>query len=108
MGLLGVILQRMELTLGWVSMFMGNAIGSAVVPLWNMLMWKDANAIGAIAGAWGGMIMALATWMIYAQAQSGEITVDSLGQLEPNLAGNLVAICSSGIIHALLSLAQPQ
>merc|ERR1719399_684322 len=52
--------------------------------------------------------MALATWMIYAQAQSGEVTVDSLGQLEPNLAGNLVAILSSGLIHAALSLAMPQ
>lgn len=108
MGLLSVILHQMGLNLGWVYMFMGNAIGSAVVPLWNMLMWKDANAIGAVVGAWGGMVLALATWMIYAQAQSGKITVDSLGQLEPNLAGNLVAICSSGIIHMLLSLAKPQ
>lgn len=54
------------------------------------------------------MIMALVTWLIYAQAQSGEITVDSLGQLEPNLAGNLVATCSSGIIHAVFSLVKPQ
>jgi len=108
MGLLSVILHRMGLNLGWVYMFMGNAIGSAVVPLWNLLMWKDANAMGAIVGAWGGMVMAIMTWLIYAQAQSGEITVDSLGQLEPNLAGNLVAICSSGIIHVLFSLAKPQ
>jgi len=108
MGLLSVILHRMGLNLGWVYMFMGNAIGSAVVPLWNLLMWKDANAMGAIVGAWGGMVMAIMTWLLYAQAQSGEITVDSLGQLEPNLAGNLVAICSSGIIHVLFSLAKPQ
>mmetsp|Transcript_39763 Transcript_39763/g.69117 ORF Transcript_39763/g.69117 Transcript_39763/m.69117 type:complete len:674 (-) Transcript_39763:79-2100(-) len=108
MGILSVILRHMELNLGWVYMFMGNAIGSAVVPLWNLLMWKDANAMGAIAGAWIGMICALATWLIYAQAQSGEISVDALGQLEPNLAGNLVAICLSGIIHAICSLIKPQ
>jgi urea-proton symporter len=108
MGLLSVGLNAIGLNLGWVYMFMGNVIGSAVIPLWNMLMWKDANAIGAIAGAWGGMILALSTWLIYAQAQSGEITVDSLGELEPNLAGNLVAIFSSGIIHVVLSLAKPQ
>jgi len=108
MGVLSVALNYMGLNLGWVYMFMGNAIGSAVIPLWNMLMWKDANAIGAILGAWVGMISALLTWLIYAQAQSGEISVDSLGQLEPNLAGNLVAICSSGIIHAVFSLAKPQ
>jgi len=103
-----VILHRMGLNLGWVYMFMGNAIGSAVVPLWNLLMWKDANAVGAIVAAWGGMVLALGTWIIYALAQSGEISVASLGQLEPNLAGNLVAICSSGIIHYLFSISKPQ
>jgi Na+/proline symporter len=108
MGVLSVALHYMGLNLGWVYMFMGNAIGSAVVPLWNLLMWKDANAAGAIAGAWGGMILALLTWIIYASAQSGEVTVDSLGKLEPNLAGNLVAICSSGLIHVVFSLIAPQ
>jgi hypothetical protein len=108
MGILSVILERMGLNLGWVYMFMGNAIGSAVVPLWNLLTWKDANAIGAIAGAWGGMILALTTWLIYARVQSGEISVDSLGQLEPNLAGNLTAILSSMLIHIFASAASPQ
>lgn len=44
MGGLGVALNYMGLNLGWVYQFMGNAIGSAVVPLWNLLMWKKANA----------------------------------------------------------------
>jgi len=108
MGGLAVALNYMKLNLGWVYMFMGNAIGSAVVPLWNLLMWKDANATGAIAGAFGGQIMALGTWMVWASVQSGEVSVDSLGQLEPNLAGNLVAICSSGAIHVCMSLMNPQ
>lgn len=108
MGGLSVALHYIGLNLGWVYMFMGNAIGSAVVPLWNMLMWKDANATGAIIGAWGGMILAISTWLVYAKLQSGEVSVESLGQLEPNLAGNLVAICSSGIIHLVFSLLKPQ
>jgi len=108
MGVLSVALHYMGLNLGWVYMFMGTAIGSAVVPLWNLLMWKDANAIGAVVGAWGGMLLALCTWLIVASAQSGEITVDTLGKLEPNLAGNIVAIVSSGLIHVVFSLAKPQ
>jgi len=76
--------------------------------LWNMLMWKDANAIGAVAGVWGGMVLALITWIVVTSSQSGEITVDTLGKLEPNLAGNLVAIISSGLIHVVVSLAKPQ
>jgi len=108
MGGLSVALHGMGLNLGWVYQFMGTAIGSAVVPLWNMLMWKDANAIGAVVGVWSGLILAMITWIAVTAAQFDEITVDNLGALEPNLAGNLVAILSSGLIHVLFSLAKPQ
>jgi len=108
MGALGVALNGMGLNLGWVYQFMGNAIGSAVVPLWNMLMWKDANATGAVVAAWGGMVLALATWLIVCQAEFGEITIDNLGTLNPNLGGNIVALCSSALIHVAFSLASPQ
>jgi len=108
MGALGVALNHMGLNLGWVYQFMGNAIGSAVVPLWNVLMWKDANATGAVVAAWGGMVLALATWLIICQVEFGEITVDNLGTLNPNLGGNIVALGSSALIHAGFSLASPQ
>jgi Na+/proline symporter len=108
MGTLGVILNHVGLNLGWVYQFMGNAIGSAVFPLWNMLMWKDANAIGAVVAAWGGMVLAITTWLTVCQVEFGEITVDNLGTLNPNLGGNIVALASSGIIHAVFSLIWPQ
>jgi len=109
MGALSVLLHAIGLNLGWVYQFMGTAIGSAVIPLWNMLMWKDANAIGAVVGCWAGQILALIVWIIYTSIEfEGEVTVDNLGALEPNLAGNLVAILSSGAIHTIFSLAKPQ
>merc|ERR1712176_1244967 len=108
MGLLAVALNHMGLNLGWVYQFMGNAIGSAVVPLWNLLMWKKANATGAICAAWGGMVLALTTWIVVCQAEFGEVTVDNLGTLNPNLAGNIVALGSSALIHVAFSLASPQ
>ena len=49
--------------------FMGTAIGSAVVPLWNLLTWKKAKR---------------------------------LGTLNCNLVGNVVALGSSALIHAVL------
>jgi len=106
MGGFGVALNHMGLNLGWVYQFMGNAIGSAVVPLWNMLMWKKADGMGAVVAAWGGMVLALATWLIVCAAEFGEITVDNLGTLNPNLAGNIVALASSALIHAAFSLAK--
>jgi len=87
---------------------MGICIGSAVIPLWNMMMWSKANAAGAVAAAWCGMILAVITWMIAASYQSGSISIATLGKNEPMLAGNVVAICSSGLIHAIFSMAKPQ
>merc|ERR1719352_2126994 len=74
MGALSVVLNAIGLNLGWVYLFMGICIGSAVIPLWNLLMWKQANATGAILGAWLGQVLAIVTWMIAASIQSGEIT----------------------------------
>jgi hypothetical protein len=37
-----------------------------------------------------------------------DVTIDTLGMNYPMLAGNIVAICSSGIIHAIMSFQDPQ
>ena len=108
MGGLGVVLNCIGLNLSWLYLFMGNVIGSAVVPLWNLLMWKNANATGAVVAVWGGMILALATWLTACQAEFGEITIENLGELNPNLAGNLMALASSALIHFAFSMKNPQ
>ena len=79
MGLFSCILFWIGLGLGWVYLFMGIVIGSAVIPLWNMMMWKDANATGAVIAAWAGQISALVVWFITAASMEGEISVASLG-----------------------------
>jgi len=83
---------------------MGIMIGSAVVPLWNLMTWKKASGTGAVVAAWSGLILALITWLVGAKVQSGIISVASLGTNEVMLSGNLVAICSSGIIHWVWSM----
>lgn len=108
MGVLAVILNLIGLNLGWVYLFMGIIIGSAVIPLWNMMTWKDASATGAIIAAWSGMILALITWFIAAAAMHGSITIGTLGDQYVMLAANVVAICSSGIIHFVHSKMNPQ
>lgn len=103
MGLLAIVLNLLGLNLGWVYLFMGVVIGSAVIPLWNMLTWKDASGKGAIIAAWGGLVLSTIGWLVGAQIQSGSITVDNLGTNEVMLSGNLIAIFSSGIIHYVYS-----
>jgi len=104
MGVFAIILFKIGLSLGWVYLFMGIVIGSAVIPLWNMMTWKKASGTGAVVAAWSGLALALITWLVGAAVQSGTVTVASLGTNEVMLAGNLVAILSSGLIHFVWSM----
>jgi len=108
MGAFAIILQTIGLNLGWVYLFMGIVIGSAVIPLWNLMTWDKASGTGAVIAAWGGLVLALIGWIVGAQVQSGEITISSLGTNEVMLSGNLIAILSSGLIHYVYSKYDPQ
>jgi len=109
MGGLSCILNQIPgINLGWVYNFMGIVIGSAVMPLWYCLTWKDANASGAVAGAWIGQMLAIIVWLVVAQADQGAINVKTLGTLNCQMGGCITAIVSSGLIHTLWSLASPQ
>lgn len=103
MGCFAILLNEIGLNLGWVYLFMGVWIGSAVCPLWNMMTWDKASGTGAIIAAWLGLILAVISWVVAAQIQSGEVSIDTLGTNEVMLSGNLVAIISSGVIHYLYS-----
>merc|ERR1712045_612351 len=108
MGALAVLLDVMGLNLGWVYLFMGIVIGSAVIPLWNMMTWEKASGTGAVVAAWSGLCLAVISWLVACSVQSGSVTVDNLGKNETMLTGNLFAIISSGIIHFVWSMMYPQ
>lgn len=103
MGALSIFLDWLGLNLGWVYLFMGCVIGSAVIPLWNLMTWDKASGKGAVIAAWGGFILAITGWLIAAAVESGEITISTLGSNRVMLSGNLIAICTSGIIHYIYS-----
>lgn len=108
MGAFSIGLDTLGLNLGWIFLFMGIVIGSAVIPLWNMMTWKKASGTGAVLAAWGGLAFGLIAWLACCFVRSGSITVLNLGKNEPMLAGNLVAILSSGLIHYFHSCFYPQ
>lgn len=108
MGVLAVILNKAGVSLGWMYLAMGVLIGSAVIPIALMLLWRKANAIGAISGTIIGCILGIITWLSVAKFEYGLINLETTSRNAPTLAGNLVSIVTGGAIHALCSILWPQ
>ncbi|KAL6005889.1 urea active transporter [Asimina triloba] len=108
MGVLAVILNKAGVSLGWVYLAMGVLIGSAVLPIAFMLLWKKANAMGAILGAILGCVLGIITWLSVTSAEYGRVNLGTTGRNAPMLAGNLMSILTGGIVHAVCSFMWPQ
>lgn len=108
MGVLAVILNKAGVSLGWMYLAMGVFIGSAVIPIVFMLLWRKANAAGAIVGSITGCILGIITWLAVTELQYGRVDLETTGRNAPMLAGNLVSILTGGAIHAVYSLLSPQ
>lgn len=108
MGLLAVILNKAGVSLGWMYLAMGVLIGSAVIPIVFMLLWRKANAIGAILGTVFGCVLGIITWLSVTKIEYGKINLDTSGRNAPMLAGNLVSILTGGVVHAVCSMLWPQ
>ncbi|KAJ6933298.1 urea-proton symporter DUR3 [Populus alba x Populus x berolinensis] len=108
MGLLAVILNKAGVSLGWMYLATGILIGSAVLPIAFMLLWRKANAIGAILGAIIGCVLGVITWLVVTKVEYGRINLDTTGRNAPMLAGNLVSVLTGGAIHAVCSFLWPQ
>ncbi|XP_074582563.1 urea-proton symporter DUR3 [Curcuma longa] len=108
MGVLAVILNKAGVSLGWMYLAMGVIIGSAVMPIAFMLLWRKANAFGAMLGTVTGCILGIVTWLAVTSIEYGRVNLDTTGRNAPMLAGNLVAILTGGLVHAVCSIFWPQ
>ncbi|KAL0329857.1 UNVERIFIED_CONTAM: Urea-proton symporter DUR3 [Sesamum radiatum] len=108
MGILAVILNKAGVSLGWMYLAMGVFIGSAVIPIAFMLLWRKANATGAILGTVTGCLLGIITWLTVTKVEYGRVNLDTTGRNAPMLAGNLVSILVGGAVHAGCSYIWPQ
>nr|QPB67292.1 urea active transporter 3.2 [Bangia sp. ESS1] len=106
-GVLGIGLNAIGLNLGWVYLGMGVIIGSAVAPVAMAISWAKCSGAGAVAGAVGGLCLAIASWLGYASTFPGGVNIDNTGKDEVMVVGNLVAILSSAVICIIVSLIRP-
>ncbi|KAF3450490.1 hypothetical protein FNV43_RR06573 [Rhamnella rubrinervis] len=98
-----LILNKAGVSLGWMYLAMGVLIGSAVLPIAFMLLWRKANAIGAILGTTTGCVLGIITWLSVTKIEYGRVNLDTTGRNAPMLAGNLVSILTGGAVHAVCS-----
>lgn len=59
--------RKIGLSLGWVYLFMGVVVGSAVPPIAFCITWNKISAAGAISGALTGLFGAIITWICTAK-----------------------------------------
>ena len=116
-GMLAVTLQQLGLNLGWVYNAMGIFIGSAVLPLSLAITWKKCSGSAAVTGAILAQFAGLIAWMVQGKLSSkalgwnggkGEVTYESLGLLNAQLAGNCASLFGSIFITIPMSLIWPQ
>ncbi|XP_041377330.1 urea-proton symporter DUR3-like [Gigantopelta aegis] len=102
---LTVFLYMLELSLGWVYLFMGVMIGSAVIPIALALFWERLNSIAMMSGAIGGVIIAFTVWLSVASTYEDGLRefIKNTGQELSMLCGNLAAILSGGIITIVVT-----
>mmetsp|Transcript_16670 Transcript_16670/g.27575 ORF Transcript_16670/g.27575 Transcript_16670/m.27575 type:complete len:689 (+) Transcript_16670:141-2207(+) len=109
MGTLSIALHYIGLSLGYVYLAMGIFIGSAVIPIAMTISWKRQSKYGAVAGALVGLGCGLIAWFTVTKnyGKTGKIDLDTTGENYPMLAGNIVAICSSGLVSFVVSMIKP-
>ncbi|KAL3613783.1 urea active transporter [Castilleja foliolosa] len=108
MGILAMLLNKANVSLGWIYLAMGVFIGPAVIPIAFLLLWRKANAIGAIFGTIIGCLLGITTWLTVSKVEYGRVDLDTTGRNAPMLAGNLVSILVGGGVHGVCSLIWPQ
>ncbi|KAH9987838.1 Sodium:solute symporter family-domain-containing protein [Xylariaceae sp. FL0662B] len=92
------------ISMGWLYLWMGVIISSAVIPATLTLLWKGQNWIAAAASPVLGLICSLIAWTVTcAKLFDNVLNVDNLGSNYPMLAGNVVALLSPIIFVPVLT-----
>jgi urea-proton symporter len=107
MGACSVLVQNLNISLNWIYLFMGVCISSGVVPLTCCIYSKYTKARAAIVGTLGGQLLAIMVWLSAAKIQYGEITIDTTGEDDVMLIGNLTALLSSTALVLVMSYLDP-
>ncbi|KAJ7597393.1 urea transporter [Mycena floridula] len=104
----GIIFFYIGVSMGWLYLFMGVLLGSAVAPIALCITWRKANKWGCIGGAIAGLAAGLIAWLVTTSTlNGGVINVTTSGGDFEMLAGNLASIGVGAIISTVTSIIWP-
>lgn len=96
---------------GFSVSFLITAIGifvdSAIVPMACTIMWKKQSKLAVIASPLACSIAAIIAWFLTAYTHVGNITLASLSQNLPLVAGNMMALTGPILLTPLLTYIKP-
>lgn len=105
MAAFSVGLHYAGISMGWLYLWMGVMISSAVVPASLTLLWKGQNWYAATLSPPVGLVLALLAWLVTCYKMfDGDLSVANLGSNYPMLAGNVTALFSPMVLIPLLTL----
>ncbi|CAF0968860.1 unnamed protein product [Adineta ricciae] len=100
-------LYYINIDLGYLYLFMGVIISSAVVPGALTLLWNRQSKWAACLSPVFGVICSITAWLIVTKVKFGTLTVHTTGSNTFMLVGNIVALCSSVLFVSILSFIAP-
>jgi SSS family transporter len=107
MSVISIGLYYINIDLGYLYLFMGVIISSAVIPGALTLLWNRQSKWAACLSPLLGVICSISAWLITTKVQFGSITVRTSGSNISMLIGNVVALCSPILFVPVLSLIMP-
>lgn len=91
-----------SISYNFVGSILSVFVGGAVLPIAFALFWSGCTALGACAGTLTGGCCGLIAWCVTSKKMYEEITVLSLQNNEPLLAGCCVGVGIAAIVCSLL------
>ncbi|KAK9471257.1 urea active transporter [Dipodascopsis tothii] len=97
-----------NVSMGYLYLFMGVIISSAVVPATLTMMWKRQSLLAAALSPVLGLACSLTAWLVTTHLQyDGVLTVETTGQNIPMLAGNVTALLAPVVFVPILTFIKP-
>lgn len=94
-------------SVGFLITAIGIFVDSAIVPMACTIMWKKQSRLAAIVVPLAGSAAGILAWFLTAYTHYGVISIDTLNQNLPLVAGNIMALTGPLVLTPLITYMRP-